>query len=106
MKLGILTELKTIFVLRSVVDPSQLHRVRLDFLVNDQHICQKVHDEFLLVSALIVTYTTQRTEISKPIIWSVTATDMVVSLSRPVLATDNTSICQECAASPAKAGST
>ena len=52
VKLGILTELKTIFVLWSVVDPSQLHRVRLDLLVNDQHICQKVHDEFLLVSAL------------------------------------------------------
>ena len=55
--------------------------------------------DFLPVSA----YTTQRAKINKPITWSVTATDIRVSLSWPVLATDNTSISQECAASSAKA---
>ena len=54
----------------------------------------------------IVTCTSQRAEINKPIIWSVTATDTGVSLSWPVLGTDITFICQECAASPAKASST
>lgn len=54
----------------------------------------------------IVTCTSQRAEINKPIIWSVTATDTGVSLSWLVLATDITFICQECAASPAKASST
>ena len=50
--LGILTELKTISVLMFEVDHSQLHRVSLDILVDDQHICRKVHDVLLPVSAL------------------------------------------------------
>ena len=53
-----------------------------------------------------MTCTSQRAEINKPIFWSVTATDTGVSLSWLVLATDITFICQECAASPAKASST
>ena len=79
-----------------------LHKARPDILVDDQHICQRVHGG-LFASQCIVTYTTQRAEINKPITWSVTATDIRVSLSWPVLATDNTSISQECAASSAKA---
>ena len=37
-----------ISVLRLVVDHSQLHSVRLDILVDDQHICRKVRGGFLL----------------------------------------------------------
>ena len=44
--------------------------------------------------------------INKPILWSVTATDEGLSLSRHVLATDNLSFCQVCAISPAKASNT
>ena len=54
----------------------------------------------------IVTCNTQRAWINKPIIWLVTATDTGVSLSCTVVAINNTSICQECAASPAKASGT
>ena len=79
-----------------------LHKARPDIQVDDQHICQSVHGG-LFASQCIVTYTTQRAKINKPITWSVTATDIRVSLSWPVLATDNTSISQECAASSAKA---
>ena len=59
-----------------------------------------------LASQCIMTCTTQRAKINKPIIWSVTAKDTGVSLSWPVLAIGNTSICQECAAGPAKASGT
>ena len=56
-----------------------------------------------LASQCIMSCTTQRAKINKPIIWSVTAKDTGVSLSWPVRAIGNTSICQECAAGPAKA---
>ena len=56
--------------------------------------------------ANIVICTTQRAEINKPIIRSVTATGTGVSLSWPVLATDNISICQVRVASPAKVSGT
>ena len=58
-----------ISVLRLVVDHSQLHRVRLDFC--------------------FVTCTTQRAEIKKPIIWSVTSTntgaEVCLDLSLPLI---------------------
>ena len=85
-----------------MVDHSQLHWVRLDILA-DKSVTRSVVD---CASRCIVTCTSQRAGINKPIIWSVTATDTGVSLSWPVLATDITFICQECAASPAKARST
>ena len=75
------------------MDHAQLQGVRMD-IPADKHICHKVY------------CITQRGDINKPIIWSVTAADTGFGLSWLVLATDNTFICQECAASPAKASST
>ena len=57
-------------------------------------------------SQCVVICTTQRAGINKPIIWSVTATDIEVSFSWPVLVSANISICREYAASPAKTNRT
>ena len=53
-----------------------------------------------------VTNTHRWAVISKPILWSITATDEGLSVSRHVLVTDNPSFCQVCTASPARASST
>lgn len=78
------------------VDHSQLHRVSLDILVDDQHICRKVQMYFCQSVHYDMQYTKSRDK----------QTNHLVShcnryWSQSVLATDN--ICQECAPSPAKA---
>ena len=92
MKLSILTELKTISVSEPLPDTQVEtgHPGR-----RSTHLSKGPWWAF--VSRCIVTCTTQRAE-------SVNATDIGVSLSWPLLAPDNTSICQKCAASLAKAG--
>ena len=99
MKLSILTELKTISVSEPLPDTQGEtgHPGR-----RSTHLSKDSCWAF--VSRCIVTCTTQRAEINKPITWSVNATDIGVSFSWPLLAPDNTSICQKCAASLAKAG--
>ena len=56
-----------------------------------------------LASQYEMTHTSTRAGKNIPIPWSVTATDEGLSLSRPVLATDNPSFCRVHVISPAKA---